>query len=148
MFYLSLGLFFLIGMILGGKKFREKFLTLNFNVFLLLSFILLFIFFGILFIRGSSQIFILIFVTFIILFLLISHFRLSFSKKSKSNIQTLSESMTRKQALDILGLKEGADRETILKTHRDLMKKNHPDCGGSNYLTLLINEAKNFLLSD
>ncbi|EMD31316.1 hypothetical protein CERSUDRAFT_60215 [Gelatoporia subvermispora B] len=54
--------------------------------------------------------------------------------------------MDRKEAIAILGLKDGSQVRTRLKdAHRHIMLANHPDRGGSPYLASKINEAKDLL---
>ena len=56
--------------------------------------------------------------------------------------------MTRAEALEILGLEEGADREAVVEAWRRLIKLNHPDHGGSKYIAAKLNEAKRVLIGE
>jgi len=54
--------------------------------------------------------------------------------------------MSRQDALRVLGLVEGANAQAVTAAHRSLIKKLHPDHGGSDFLAQQVNEAKKVLL--
>ena len=68
--------------------------------------------------------------------------------ESESYGENMSDSiMSDKQARDILGITETASEKDIIKAHKRLMQKMHPDRGGSDYLAQQINKARDTLLS-
>ena len=56
------------------------------------------------------------------------------------------KTMSKAQAMDILGLKADYSEDDVKQAHRRMMLKNHPDRGGSDYLAAQINTAKDVLL--
>jgi hypothetical protein len=57
-----------------------------------------------------------------------------------------SRGMTVDEAYQVLGLSGGATRAEVQSAHRNLMKRFHPDQGGTTYLASQVNEAKDVLL--
>ena len=58
---------------------------------------------------------------------------------------SFSDQMDEAEALAILGLDDGCNKDQIIQAHRKLMQKMHPDRGGSTYLASKINQAKDVL---
>lgn len=54
--------------------------------------------------------------------------------------------LSEEQAYKVLGLGKGASRDDIVRAHRTLMKKFHPDHGGTTDFAARVNEAKEVLL--
>ncbi|MGH6811935.1 MAG: DnaJ domain-containing protein [Methylocella sp.] len=54
--------------------------------------------------------------------------------------------MSEDEAYEVLGLQKGASDEEVARSHRSLMKKLHPDHGGSTDLAARVNEAKDVLM--
>ena len=63
------------------------------------------------------------------------------------NYQSKDGSMSKDQAYKVLGLNNKATKKEILDAYHSLMKKNHPDLGGSDWITSQLNKAKETLLS-
>ena len=68
-----------------------------------------------------------------------------FLKKNK-NYFSNEKVMTKKEALEILGLQQGASKKEIIESYNKLIKKNHPDLGGSDWITKRLNQARDTLL--
>ena len=68
-----------------------------------------------------------------------------FSDKFRQNTASRS-TMSRAEAYEILGLKQGASEEDIKAAYRKLIANAHPDAGGSDWMAAKLNEAKQILL--
>jgi hypothetical protein len=68
------------------------------------------------------------------------------SRGTKSGGLT-SGAMSYNEALDVLGLEAGAERDDVEKVYRTLMLKVHPDQGGSDWLATQLTQARDILLS-
>eukprot|EP01091_Cochliopodium_minus_P002930 TRINITY_DN12765_c0_g1_i1.p1 TRINITY_DN12765_c0_g1~~TRINITY_DN12765_c0_g1_i1.p1 ORF type:complete len:118 (+),score=28.17 TRINITY_DN12765_c0_g1_i1:42-395(+) len=58
------------------------------------------------------------------------------------------EVMSKAEASKILNIGKNSTEEEIKIAHRKMMKLNHPDKGGSQYISVKINEAKSVLLEN
>ncbi|MGV6800398.1 MAG: DnaJ domain-containing protein [bacterium] len=67
--------------------------------------------------------------------------------KQRASASTPTGTMTRNEALQVLGLSSQASDEDIETAWRKLIAQIHPDKGGTDYLAAKINEAKAVLLN-
>ena len=54
--------------------------------------------------------------------------------------------MDKSEALEILGLEGKPTKDEIIERYNKLIKKNHPDLGGSEWITKRLNKARDILL--
>ncbi len=66
-----------------------------------------------------------------------------FNKKNKNKNFT---NISRNEALEILGLSQEVNKNDIMKRYQELIKVNHPDKGGSEWITKKLNQARETLL--
>ena len=83
---------------------------------------------------------------------LINRFRQQYTqqKTQQSSQQSASRTnpgkMTTAEAREILGVKPDASKEEIIRAHKRMMQKVHPDRGGTDFLAAQLNQAKDTLL--
>ncbi|WP_229426673.1 DnaJ domain-containing protein [Microvirga alba] len=68
-------------------------------------------------------------------------------RDTRTRTQAQTGAMSKDEAYQILGLKPGASVDEIRQAYRTLMKKLHPDQGGTAYLAARVNQAREILLS-
>jgi hypothetical protein len=66
----------------------------------------------------------------------------AYQQYNSANFNELTET----EAYEILGLPNTASKDEIVKAHKRLMQRMHPDRGGSDYLAAKINAAKDQLV--
>jgi DnaJ-class molecular chaperone len=69
----------------------------------------------------------------------------------RRNARRRASTMSEDEAYEVLGLQKGASEEDVVRSHRSLMKRSlmkklHPDHGGSTDLAARVNEAKDVLM--
>ncbi len=68
-------------------------------------------------------------------------------RDTRTRTQAQAGVMTKDEAYQILGLQSGASLDEIRHAHRTLIKKLHPDQGGTAYLAARVNQAREVLMS-
>ena len=71
-----------------------------------------------------------------------------FRKKQKIDQNDLKQKMSLMESYELLGIDENAPLEVIIKSHKELIRKLHPDKGGTSYLSARVNEARDIILAD
>lgn len=69
------------------------------------------------------------------------------SKAGPYEYDKTASGMSEQEARNILGVSSTAGKKDIIKAHKHLMQKLHPDRGGSDYLAQQINQAKSTLMT-
>ena len=71
-----------------------------------------------------------------------------FRNKQRVNQNEYKHNLSLKESYEILGIDENAPLEVIIKSHKELIRKLHPDKGGSSYLSARVNEARDIILAE
>jgi hypothetical protein len=69
-------------------------------------------------------------------------------KSNRSGGKVGASFMSEAEARDVLGVEATASREEIEAAYRDLIVKNHPDHGGTDWIAAQLNQARDILLND
>ena len=70
------------------------------------------------------------------------------SQNQSNNVdETSTAQLSVNEAYAVLGLEPDANKQSILNAHKQLMQKIHPDRGGSSYLAVKINQARDLLIA-
>ena len=71
-----------------------------------------------------------------------------FRRKQKIDKNDYNQKMSLRESYELLGVDENAPLEVIIKSHKELIRKLHPDKGGTSYLSARVNEARDIILAD
>jgi hypothetical protein len=72
--------------------------------------------------------------------------RYSFSEKKEYNGSNRKSAMSKEEARQLLGVGDNATPQEVNSAFHRLMKRNHPDVGGTNYLAEKLIQARDILL--
>lgn len=76
----------------------------------------------------------------------VDFFRRNGSQRTSHAPRGGQHSMTREKACEVLGVGPNPTPESVQRAYKNLIRKVHPDQGGSAYLTAQLNEARDVLL--
>ena len=142
--FLILVIFFLDWLSTNNKK------QLNKKINLIIIFISLFI--GIILLIGGLYLYSPLFFSIAAWFLrkkIIFDMLLNiFRRKQKIDKNDYNQKMSLRESYELLGVDENAPLEVIIKSHKELIRKLHPDKGGTSYLSARVNEARDIILAD
>lgn len=74
------------------------------------------------------------------------NYRSGSNNSGSSSYSSSYSSVSKKEALEILGLSESASEEEIRSKYRVLILKFHPDAGGNEYFSRKLTDARDVLL--